>query len=90
MGDQSQWVQDMIRIARSSFEMGIQSMDMAQAQAQKNIEVMMANAGTQQDVTKSSLESWFDSVNKARKLYLDTIEEGLSNLEQQFSSDKKR
>lgn len=83
---QNQWIQEMIKMARVSLEAGVKNMDAFQAQAEKAMAIAMENAATAQDEARKALDAWMENVNRARKIYTDTIEEGLSSLEKKVSS----
>jgi len=79
----------MMGIARVSLETGLRSMDIFQQQAEKAIEFTMNNANLVQDETRSVISEWMKNMQKARKMYEDTLQQGLKDLEEQVSSKKK-
>jgi len=79
----------MMGIARVSLETGLRSMDIFQQQAEKAIEFTMNNANLVQDETRSVISEWMKNMQKARKMYEDTLQQGLKELEEQVSSKKK-
>ena len=85
--DQGQWVNGMLNMARISVETGLRSMDTFQKQAEKAIELTVNNTDLVQDESRKALSGWMDNVKKSHQVYVDAIEEGLSNLEKHFSRD---
>ena len=79
----------MMGIARVSLETGLRSMDIFQQQAEKAIEFTMNNANQVQDETRSLISDWMKNMQKARKTYEDTLQQGLKDLEEQVSNKKK-
>ena len=79
----------MMGIARVSLETGLRSMDIFQQQAEKAIEFTMNNANLVQDETRSVISEWMKNMQNARKMYEDTLQQGLKDLEEQVSSKKK-
>ena len=76
-------------IARVSLETGMRSMDLFQQQAEKAAEFAMNNANVVQDETRKAVNEWMKSLQNARKMYEDTLEQGLKNLEEQINKNKK-
>ncbi|MDJ0763604.1 MAG: hypothetical protein QNJ97_11520 [Myxococcota bacterium] len=92
MFDQQQLIQNMLSMARVSFDTGVQAMDTFQAQAEKTISFAIDSMNTVQVETRKSFDTWMTSVKKAREAYMKAVEDGLDNLEQQVSraSEKSR
>jgi hypothetical protein len=84
--DQNKWITDMLGMVRVAFNAGAQGMEAFQGQAKKTVEATMSNADNVQDEAKKALSMWLENVEEARKAYMNSIEEGLNSLEQQFSS----
>lgn len=76
----------MLAMVRTAFNAGAQGMEAFQSQAKKTMEMTMGNADIAQDEAKKAVGAWLDNVEEARKAYIKSIEDGLSSLEQQFSS----
>jgi hypothetical protein len=89
MTDQTQWAKALFELTRSSFEVGMRSMDVFPKQVEKAINLAMENAGIVQEETKKAFKAWLENVEKARSVYAKTIDEGLGTLEQQFSTKDK-
>ena len=65
MDAQQRWIQDMLKIARVSFETGMQSMDLSEAQAQKTIEAVIAGSEAIKADTEAVLKDWQSNVKRA-------------------------
>ncbi len=90
MTEQQKWIGDVLNLFRITFESGIRNMDTFQEQAEKALELTMSNSDVAQDEVRKSFDAWIDNVKKSRQVYTSAVEEGLANLEQQFSKKGKQ
>ncbi|MCP4600990.1 MAG: hypothetical protein GY847_10775 [Proteobacteria bacterium] len=86
MTSQNKLMNDMLNMARSSFDAGANVMDTFEKQAEKAIDLSVSNTDLAQEETRKAFDGWLDNTKKARKIYTDSIEECFTTLEQQFSS----
>ncbi|MCP4600989.1 MAG: hypothetical protein GY847_10770 [Proteobacteria bacterium] len=84
MMDQTKWMNSVLNLTRTSFEAGLQSMDIFPQQAEKAVEQVVNNTNVAQAETRKAFTNWLENLQKVRKLYVDTFEEGFVHLEQQF------
>jgi len=87
MADQTQWISGVLSLARIAFDTTMRSMDIVPQQAEKALELAMSNTHLVQDETRKAFATWLENVSNARKVYINAVEEGLANLERQFSKD---
>lgn len=90
MADQTQWIGGVLSLARIAFDTTMRSMDIVPQQAEKALELAMNNTQMVQEETRKAFASWIENVNNARKVYINAVEEGLTNLERQFSQEGKK
>ncbi len=86
MMDQTKWMSGVLNLTRTSFEAGMQTMDIFPEQAEKAMELAMNGTNVAQSETRKLFTNWVGNLQKVRKMYVDVFEEGLGNLEQQFSA----
>ncbi len=86
MMDQKKWMGTMLDITRASFEAGMRNMDTYPKQAEKAMNLAAENASIAQDETRKVFDTWRVTLNTARQAYTEIFNEGLTNLEQQFTN----
>jgi len=80
MIDQSKWQNTMTEMAKESFETGMRMMGMFHEQAEKAVQLAMDGTKTMQDDTRTAVDNWMNHMQRARKAYWDTVEEGMERL----------
>ncbi len=90
MMNQSQWMGAWVDWARSSFETGVKAMESFSAQTEKMMDLSMNNANLIQGESRKMMENWMTSYKDYQKMYVDTVQEGLKTLEQQYGSKSSK
>jgi hypothetical protein len=90
MQSQDNWVQNVLGIAKASFESSVRTMDTFQHQAEKAIDLALNNVSMLQEEGKRELTAWVENIKKAQKIYNDAVQDGLSKLENQLKTTKHK
>ena len=85
---QNPWLMNGLRMIRATFEAGKQSMDIFQQQIERNMDLLLSDSNFVNVETRQTIQNWMENVAKARKTYMDTVEEGLNTMEGLFSTEK--
>ncbi len=88
MVDQEKWMGNLLDMTRMSMNAGLQSMETMQTQTEKAIDLTMGNVGVVQQETTKAINNWLDQAKEARNVYINTVQEGLSTLENQVRPTK--
>jgi len=90
MRNQDKWMKHLLGMARASFESSVRTMDTFQQQGKNAIDLALSNVSIAQEEGTRELKTWVDNVRKAQKTYTEAVQDGLSNLEEQFQTTKPK
>jgi len=79
--NQKKTLEDMLKVTRICFESGRRNLELFQRQAEKTIDMTVKHTQELTHGVDQTVSSWMETVKNAQVSYLNTIEEGLRNLE---------
>ena len=79
----------MMKLWRSSWETYVKTLSMMQEQGDKMLDLLFTQSGTAQEETRKLMKDWVANIKEAQKTYIQTVEENLKRIEDQFGKKTK-
>jgi len=73
-----------MKLWRSSWETYVRTLSMMQEQGDKMLDLLFTQSGTAQEDTRKLMKEWTANIKEAQKTYIQTVEENLKRIEDQF------
>ena len=82
--DMEKWTKNALDMARFSIETGVKNLDLVQEQTNKAVDFALTAASSLQKETESAYQEWKKATERARRIYTESIENGLEMISKMF------